>query len=93
MRLIVDLYRYIVIGTLGLLIVGAVFSGLQLAALQPTGASYLAFYVFGAIVLIALAIVALGITATIISIHDRHEELVKEVRAWRTEFYSPESAK
>ena len=93
MRLIVDLYRYIVIGTLGLLIAGAVFGGLQLAVLPPTGAPYLAFYVLGAIVLIASVIMALGITATIISIHDQHEKLVEEVRAWRTEFYFPDSVK
>lgn len=91
MRAIVDLYRYILLGTLGLLIVGIVFGGLELTKLTAAGTPFLMFYILGAIALIVLAIIGLGITATFISIHDRHAELVDEIRAWRTEFYAPET--
>lgn len=90
MRAVVDLYRYILLGTLGLLIVGIVFGGLELTQLTAVGTPFLVFYVLGAISVIVLAIIGLGITATIISIHDRHAELVDEIRAWRADFYAPE---
>jgi hypothetical protein len=76
---------------LGLLIVSIVFGGLQLTQLTAAGTLYLVLYVFGAIALIVLANIGLGITATFISIHDRHAELVAEIRAWRAKFYAPET--
>ncbi|KQM63414.1 hypothetical protein ASE75_13290 [Sphingomonas sp. Leaf17] len=91
MRFIVDLYRYIVFAILAFLIIGCVFAGLEINELIGPQSPYMAFYVIGALTIAIGSIIGLGITATFISIHDRHVELVDEIRMWREEFYVPET--
>jgi hypothetical protein len=90
-RFIVDLYRYIVFAVLAVLIIGCVFAGLEINQLTGPQSPYMAFYVISAVAVAIGAIIGLGITATFISIHDRHAELVDEIRIWREQFYEPEA--
>lgn len=83
MRFIVDLYRYIILGTLAVLIIGMVFGLLKLSTFDSTLYPFLGFYAAGAVLLLLSIIIMLGVTATFISIHDRHAELVDEIRQWR----------
>jgi len=83
MRFIVDFYRYVILFLIALTIVIIVFTTLLLLtgsdAFSNMGTS---FFLIATAILI-LEVMALGITATFISIHDRHAEIVDELREWR----------
>lgn len=80
MRFIVDIYRYVILAGIAAAIIGVVFFGLKIGTLS-TG--YRSAVLIGGGALILLAVMSLGITATFISLHDRHAELVAELRALR----------
>jgi cell shape-determining protein MreD len=81
MRFIVDIYRFVILGGIGLAIVGIVYVAMKLFASDQIDPRYgLVALLVGAIVLL-MVVMALGVTATIISIHDRHQEIVEELRA------------
>ena len=84
MRFIVDFYRYVILAGIALMIVGVVYVALELSASDSPLASYSsgAWLAFG-ILAIALWIMSLGMVATFISLHDRHAEIVQEIRALR----------
>jgi hypothetical protein len=67
------------------------FGGLEISQLAGPQSPYMAFYVIGAVAVAIGAIIGLGVMATFISIHDRHAELVDEIRMWREQFYEPEA--
>ena len=86
MKLIVELYRYLLLLCFVLLIaVGAMWAydlsqkGINLGTIISS-ASLLATFVGG--------ILLLGMTAIFFSINDRHAELVKELRGLRADFNS-----
>ena len=82
MRFIVDFYRYVILGGIGLSITFIVFVALQLLNNDvPFGLTSLWLGV--AAFVLAIFVMSLGITATFISMHDRHADLVREVRALR----------
>lgn len=87
MRFIVDLYRYLIFGILAVLIIGVVFGGLQLGASANIPQWVLGIYVAGGLAVAAVLIMLIGLTATIISIHDRHVELVEAIHAWREDTF------
>ena len=83
MRFIVDFYRYAILAALGLII--AVFAFLVLSLGGSDGFSE---YSVATIFIVGTGLVgfigvSLGLIATFISIHDRHVELVEEVRLMR----------
>ena len=82
MRFIVDLYRHVILGGIALAIILLVYGTLKVAT--SSDAYGVLVFVYGGLALIAV-IMALGMTATFISIHDRHAELVDELRAIRAE--------
>ncbi|QKR99208.1 hypothetical protein F9288_05735 [Sphingomonas sp. CL5.1] len=88
MRFIVDLYRYLIFAILAVMIVGAVYGLLKLSQLPTEIAPLMMLYGLGAISLFVGLIMMLGLTATFISIHDRHCELVEEIRDWRAGAHS-----
>ena len=83
MRFIVDLYRYIIFAALALLIIGTVYVVLELGRASGFNSPMFAGYIGGAIALFVIVVLSLGIMATFISIHDRHVEIVDELRALR----------
>ena len=83
MRFIVDLYRYVILGVLAVLIIGLVFGLIKLSALDSSVYPLIGLYAVGGIGLLLSIVMLLGLTATFISIHDRHVELVEELRQWR----------
>lgn len=87
MRFIVDLYRYLIFGILAVLIIGVVFGGLQLGASAAIPQWVLGIYVAGGLAVAVVLIMLIGLTATIISIHDRHVELVEAIHAWREDTF------
>ena len=83
MRFIVDFYRYAIFAVLALVIAGIAFLTLSVSSNPDfNDASVLSVIVIGAGVLGCLGI-SLGLVATFISIHDRHIELVEEVKLIR----------
>lgn len=83
MRFIVDFYRYLTFAFIAATIIGIVFITLALGdsgALGDDAPPY--FFLIGA-ALLATFIISLGTIATFISIHDRHVELVEEIRKIR----------
>jgi len=83
MRFIVDLYRYIVFIALAAAIIVTVFGLLEVSKLTDGNSQATGLYVAGFLAALVVLILALGITATFISIHDRHAELVDELRGLR----------
>ena len=86
MRFIVDFYRTAIFVGLALLIAAFAFVILSLASspeLADETTITVAIVGTGALVMIG---VSLGLVATFISIHDRHVELVDEVRLLREQF-------
>ena len=83
MRFIVDFYRYAILAALGLIIAGFAFLILSLSGSDGFGEySVATIFVTGA-GLIGFIGISLGLVATFISIHDRHAELVEEVKLVR----------
>lgn len=89
MRFIVDLYRYILLLLIAVTIIAFVFIGLMLIAgsdnLPGTGPAF----VFGALAFLVFEIMLLGMAAVFISVHDRHAELVDELREIRLTLSQP----
>lgn len=85
MRFIVDFYRYVILAGIALMIIGLIYGTLRIATdhseLSNLSGSVLALGVLA----IGLIVMSLGMTATFISVHDRHAEIVDELRAMRTE--------
>ena len=82
MRFIVDLYRYIIFVTLALMLIAGTVGLLEVTKLgvwNPLAIMTYA-YAFFAFVMVILVI---GFVAIAVSIHDRHAELVDEVRLLR----------
>lgn len=74
----VELYRYLIIGFCGLILIGITF--VTLAGTGPLlGVSLGPLWALGAIIFVITMILGFGLVAVAISIHDRHAELVKEV--------------
>ena len=88
MRFIVDLYRYIILGILALLIIGLVFGIIKLTTIDSSLYPLAGLYAVGGVGVLISIVMLLGLTATFISIHDRHVELVEEIRQWREDFRS-----
>lgn len=80
MRFIVDLYRIIILGGFGVVIIAVVFGFLKLSSGRFAGTDASIYFALGASAVILLMIIGLGITATFISMHDRHAELVDELK-------------
>jgi hypothetical protein len=83
MRFIVDFYRYVILAGIGAMIIAVVYIALELASqesfLSQLSGVWLALGMLG----IALYVMTLGMTATFISVHDRHAEIADELRALR----------
>lgn len=79
MRFIVDLYRYIIFGMLAVLLISVVYGGLKLAAADAIPPEMVALYAIAGLLSAIGIIILLGVTATVISIHDRHVELVEAI--------------
>lgn len=80
MRFIVDLYRLLILLGLAATIIAFVYVCLKVATMPELGSDVAIDFAAVAILLLMLMVIGLGLTATIISIHDRHSELVDEVR-------------
>jgi hypothetical protein len=85
MRFIVDFYRYVILAGIGLMIVGVIYGALLLATQQSSISNVSGPALVLGILGIGLVVMSLGITATFISVHDRHAEIVDELRALRGE--------
>ena len=83
MRFIVDLYRYIILAVLALLIAGFAFFVLSLGGNSGYDDASLATIIIAGLAFAGILGVSLGLVATFISIHDRHIELVNEVKLMR----------
>ena len=83
MRFIVDFYRYVILGGIGLSITFIVFVALQLWSSDVGAFGLTGVWLGVAAFVLAIFVMSLGITATFISMHDRHADLVGEVRALR----------
>lgn len=83
MRFIVDFYRYVILAGIALMIIAVVFLGLEIAAQDSPLAEYSWTFVAVGALVIAIYVMTLGMTATFISVHDRHAEIVDELRALR----------
>lgn len=79
MKFIVDLFRYLIFGFCGLVIVGFTYGLLSISQSDPTGGAYSILWIMGFLVTALLLILSLGGIAILISIHDRHNELVGEM--------------
>ena len=86
MRFIVDFYRYAILAVLALIIAGFAYFLLSLNNLTDISGAPLTLVALSGIGLIALLGVSLGFVATAISIHDRHIEIVEELRLLREHF-------
>ncbi len=71
---------------LGLLIALTVYGLLTLSTSGVAAVTW--FYLLGAAAVMIASVLCLGITATFISIHDHHAELVDELRALREHIVS-----
>ena len=82
MRFMVDLYRYIILFALALVLIGGTVGLLEVTTAGISSpVSLIAYaYTFFAFIIIVLVI---GFVAIAVSIHDRHAELVDEVRLLR----------
>jgi hypothetical protein len=83
MRFIVDFYRYVILAGIALMIVGVVYVGLELNSQESNVSSLSATWIIFGALLIGLYVMTLGMTATFISLHDRHAEIADELRALR----------
>ncbi|WP_379553555.1 hypothetical protein [Qipengyuania sp. DGS5-3] len=79
MRVIVDLYRYLIIGIFALVIIGATFGLVRGLNTGFLGTETGILWVFAAILIIVLMILSLGMVAVAISIHDRYSEVGSEI--------------
>lgn len=79
MRFIVDLFRYLIIGFCGLVLIGVTYAIVTAANSGILDTATGVLWVAGGAITIASMILALGFVAIAISIHDRHAELVREV--------------
>jgi hypothetical protein len=79
MRFIVDIYRYIIFAFCGLLIISAVLLALFVAT-SSADPEIAAGVIIGAVAALLFLILNLGGIAIIVSLHDRHAELVDEAR-------------
>jgi|GEM_PF-3489557 len=79
MKFLVEMYRYLILGFVGLILIGLTFgiaSGFSGGlADQPLGPIQIA----GMLMVASLVILSVGGIAVIISIHDRHSELVQQI--------------
>jgi hypothetical protein len=80
MRFIVDVYRYVILGGIALAIITVVYAALKVGTIST---AYGSTVLIGGAALIVITVMSLGITATFISLHDRHAEAVDELRALR----------
>lgn len=83
MRFIVDFYRYIILLLIAITIIAIVFVSLMLATGSEATSNLGPPFFIGGIALIIFQVMAMGIVATFISIHDRHAEIVDEIREIR----------
>jgi uncharacterized membrane protein len=83
MRFIVDLYKLIIYAVLAFIIITAVVGILELIRMGGASAFAMGMYLFAGVVGFVSLVVGLGILATFISIHDRHAELVEELKELR----------
>ncbi|WP_426263975.1 hypothetical protein [Sphingomonas sp. PWP1-2] len=66
-----------------MLIIALVFLGLEADKSGISQSPYFVLIVVGGVGVVVGAIISMGLVATLISIHDRHVELVEEIRLWR----------
>ena len=83
MRFIVDFYRFVILAGIALMIIGLVYVGLELASQNSAVSNLSAPWMILGSLAIGLYVMTLGMTATFISLHDRHAEIVDELRALR----------
>lgn len=83
MRFIVDFYRYAILAVFALIIAGFAFLMLSLGNNPDLTQEEMVTAIMVGVGLIGFFGVSLGLIATFISIHDRHIELVEEVRMMR----------
>jgi hypothetical protein len=83
MRFIVDFYRWVILGSIGLSITLIVFVALKLGTSETGALGLTGAWLLGGGLVLAFFVMSLGITATFISMHDRHADLVGEVKALR----------
>ncbi|MGS1018113.1 hypothetical protein [Allosphingosinicella humi] len=88
MRFIVDLYRWLVLLGIGCLLIGVVYAGLKIATAEGDFGPFTGVYVAIAFAVFIGIVLAFGLTAAFISIHDRHCELVDELRRMRESLQS-----
>lgn len=79
LRFIVDLFRYLIIGFCGLVLIGLTYAIVAGAGSELFGAAARPLWILVAMIVVISMILALGFVAVAISIHDRHAELVREV--------------
>ena len=77
MRFIVDLFRYIIFAFCGLMIIAAVLIALNLGSVE-TGSWPAGLVIAAIFVVFGLVVLNLGGIAILVSMHDRHAELVEE---------------
>ncbi|ODP37084.1 hypothetical protein [Sphingomonas turrisvirgatae] len=80
MRFVVDLYRYILLTLVGLVIIGLLL--LTFAAFDPNGpfqGEYATPVMLGAFTMALFLVLSVGGLAIIISIHDRHAEIADSI--------------
>ncbi|THD37388.1 MAG: hypothetical protein E7773_05035 [Sphingomonas sp.] len=80
MRFIVDLYKLIIYIVLALIIIGVVLVIAELMKAGGTNPAFMGIYLYGIVSVLVTVVLFLGILATFISIHDRHAEIVDELR-------------
>lgn len=81
MRAVVGAVRWLIILILGLVIFG---STLAFFAIADGSLPLAGIWLLGSLCMIAVLLLTIGMVATFISLHDRHEELVEELRLIRT---------
>ena len=80
MRFIVDIYRYVILGVIAAATVSIVFVAMELGTAPQLHPQFGWYFLLGGSFLLLCLVMLLGITATFISIHDRHIELVEQLR-------------
>jgi sensor histidine kinase regulating citrate/malate metabolism len=79
MRFLVDLYRYIIFLFCAFALIGAALIALSAADHSTAlGAALTGWMLFAVIAALVVMVLGLGGTAILVSIHDRHVELVEE---------------
>ena len=81
MRFLVDLYRLLIVGMCGLILVGVIFIALSVVTSSGAVASLSGPVLLGCATALVFLVLSLGGVAILMSLHDRHIELVEQITA------------